>query len=109
MAYAKKNVERKVTEEVTYTLTLTHEEAETLRAVMANVAGSSEVSKRKHVDAIYDALYKTGAKFKTGKELGLSGTIRFADDATMATTPVAGGKSFTEALYRESNLYPRSY
>jgi hypothetical protein len=63
MAKASKDIIRKVTEETTVTLTLSVDEAVTLAMVLANVGGNRETSPRKHAQAVFNALEKTGVGY----------------------------------------------
>lgn len=60
MASAEKRVERRVIEDVTISLKLTADEAETLIAVLALTAGDRKESPREHVVSILDAFRRTG-------------------------------------------------
>lgn len=78
MAKASKQVQRKVTEETTITLTLSVDEAVTLSLALASVAGSRENSPRKHTQAVAEALSKAGVDYARSTAYGLqSGHIRF--------------------------------
>jgi hypothetical protein len=78
MAKVKKDVERVTTETVTFTLTLSAEEAETLAAVMGTVGGDCELSARKHTDAVLRALEAAGvAWFRRTISRTLTGHVLF--------------------------------
>ena len=56
------------------------EELKFLSAVMVNIGGNPETSRRKHADTISDTLYRAGVP-RQFRELApdLSGTIRFGE------------------------------
>ncbi|MGW4446465.1 hypothetical protein [Streptomyces sp. NPDC004682] len=75
MAEAKK-IEKTVVDGIT--LTLTPDEAAVLLSLTGNVIGDRYASPRKHADAVYYALKKTGAETKFNKNL--SGTTKLTAD-----------------------------
>lgn len=84
MAKATKDVQREVKETVTYALTLTEVEAETLMAVLGKVGGNSDDSARVHVDTTIRALEAAGVVyFRRPIALSLIGSLRFASEGTV--------------------------
>jgi hypothetical protein len=58
-------------------LTMTLEEAETLKAVVGAILGSPTASRRKHMDLVYHRLCRAGVSAPSNS--GLDGLIRFHD------------------------------
>lgn len=53
-----------VTEEQ-YQLTLSKDEAQVMADLFANIGGSSDTTRRKFTDSVYNALYKVGVEYQT--------------------------------------------
>lgn len=65
-----------------YTLTMTLDEAQALMDILAKIGGHPEKSRRRYMQAIYEALQKTGLRFQ-GDYMGQS---YFRDHAKDFTT-----------------------
>lgn len=80
MAYAsvetKKILKTTVVEENVVELTLTPQEAETIRAVLGYVGGCPDSSRRKHVVSIDSALYEAGVDYNS-TDVEPNGSIYF--------------------------------
>ncbi len=82
MADVRKHVEKVYTESITYTLTLSAEEAEAVAAILGRVAGDSEHSSRKYVESVRNALERSGVRW-FGRSIAnsMSGVIRVDGEA----------------------------
>jgi hypothetical protein len=78
MAKAKKNVERVTTETVTFTLTLTTDEAFAVASLLGRVGGSRDMSARKDTETVLRALEAAGVGwYRSAVDRTLTGHLQF--------------------------------
>lgn len=80
MAKAMKSVQRETKEIVTYSVTLSKDEAETLAYVLAKVGGIEDLSGRGLTQGVLTALTREGVDYEKGAYFGTAnGSIYFAN------------------------------